>query len=256
MTTRAGRGLATLGIGIGLLAGCGLLPGTASGPEPTEFFTEADDLALAEAVAAGDADEIARLVADGADPDAQGTDDLTMLQWAIHVENADGLAALLDTGADPDLTGWAGKTPLEDTVDVNTSDATSETMVPILLAAGADVNAQNAITGETALGVACVTSSDLAIGLLLDGGADPDGADANGSRPLHGCARVNRGAQLIVLLDAGADPLALTSGGASFQDYYFGYDPELLNERAAAERADVIAWLESNGVPVNPEAYG
>ncbi|WP_156740194.1 ankyrin repeat domain-containing protein [Occultella aeris] len=255
MTTRAARGLATLGLGAGLLAGCGLLPGGSGGPDATEFFTGAEEVALAEAVEAGDEDEVTRLVADGADPDARGTEDLTMAQWAIHVESADGLAALLDAGADPDLTGWAGKTPLEDTVDVNTSDATSETMIPILLAAGADVDAQNSITGVTALGAACVTSSDLAIGLLLDGGADPDGGDANGSRPLHDCARVNRGAQLIVLLDAGADPLALTSSGTSFQDHYFGYDPELLNERAAGERADVIAWLEANRIPVIPEAY-
>jgi ankyrin repeat protein len=249
------RSLATLGIAAGLLAGCGLLQGGDGDPDAGEFFTDADEVALAEAVAAGDSGEVARLVADGVDPDASGTEDLTMVQWAIHVESVDGLAALLEAGADPDLTGWAGKTPLEDTVDVNTSDATSEAMIPILLAAGADVDARNSITGDTALGAACVTSSDLAIGLLLDGGADPDGADANGSRPLHACARVNRGAQLIVLLDAGADPLARTSGGASFQDYYFGHDPELLNERAAAERADVIAWLETNGIPVNPEAY-
>ncbi|TDE94949.1 ankyrin repeat domain-containing protein [Occultella glacieicola] len=257
MITRVVRAASSLGAVALVLAGCGLLPGAGgSGPDVAEHFPDDDDAELARAVAAGDSGAVARLVADGADPDARGADDLTMLQWAILVENADGLAALLDAGADPDLNGSAGKTPLEDTVDVNTSDAASEELVPILLAAGADVNAANSITGVMALGAACVTSSDLAIDLLLGAGADPDGADANGSRPLHDCARVNRGGQLVVLLDAGADPLAETSGGATFQDYYFGYDPELLNDRAAAERAEVIAWLQAHDVPVNPEAHG
>ncbi|TRY17859.1 hypothetical protein FOJ82_11375 [Tessaracoccus rhinocerotis] len=237
-----------------LLASCAWAP-SAAGPDAGEFFDAPDAVALAEAVAVGDADEVARLVSEGADPDAKGEADLTMLQWAIRVANADGLVSLLDSGADPDLNGVAGRTPLEDTVDVDTTDAVAELMIPLLLEAGADPSGRNTITGEAPLSVACVTSSDAAIGLLVEAGADLDAADFNGSRALHACARVNRGAQLLVLLEAGADPLATLGRGTTFQDFYFGYDRELLNERALAERDAVIAWLEEHDVPVNPEAY-
>ncbi|GAB3813484.1 hypothetical protein GCM10028820_08290 [Tessaracoccus terricola] len=255
MAARRAR-LATAVLGVTLLPACSLLPAPEPPPEAADHFTDADAVALAEAVAAGDADEVRRLVAEGADPDAKGLDERTVLQWAILTESDDGLVALLDVGADPNLNGVSGKTPLEDTVDVDTPTAVGERMIPLLLAGGADPSAQNAITGEAPLSVACVTSSALAMQLLIDGGADVDGADRNGGRALHACARVNRGAQLLVLLEAGADPEATTSSGSSFQDYYFGYDREILNERALGEREAVIAWLEEHGYEVIPKAYG
>lgn len=54
-----------------------------------------------------------------------------------------------------------------------------------------------------------------------------------------------------MLLEAGADPMATNSGGASFQAYYFSYPPRnALNERALAERRQVVAWLKSHNVPL------
>ena len=58
-------------------------------------------------------------------------------------------------------------------------------------------------------------------------------------------------AMMTPLLEAGADPLATNSGGASFQAYYFSYPPRnALNERALAERREVVAWLKAHQVPL------
>lgn len=252
----ARRGMVAVALlAAGLLQACSLLPTFEPEPEASEHFTEPALVELAEAVAEGDGDEVARLVDEGADPDGVGEAGLTMLQWAIKMSSDDGLLALLENGADPNLNGIDGKTPLEDTVDVNTSNTVAERMIPVLLQHGADPSGRNTLTGSAPLAVACVTSSDAAIGLLVEAGADLDSADRNGGTALHACARVNRGAQLLFLLESGADPLGANSRGTTFQDYYFQYNRDILNERALAERDSVIAWLEANGVPVNQEAY-
>ncbi|NHB84153.1 hypothetical protein G7085_04645 [Tessaracoccus sp. HDW20] len=49
-------------------------------------------------------------------------------------------------------------------------------------------------------------------------------------------------------------PLATDNSGRTFQDGYFNWDTGLLNERAASERAAVVAWLEARGIPVDPRA--
>jgi hypothetical protein len=66
--------------------------------------------------------------------------------------------------------------------------------------------------------------------------------------------RTNAGGFLLTLLRRGADPRATNSGGATFQDYYFGYDEQVLNDRARAERREIAAWLVANGVPLHPDA--
>lgn len=91
------------------LSGCSLLP---SGPNPKEWFTTEQDLALAKAVAEGDTPEILRLIQEGANPDAVGIDGITMLHWSATPRSFDGMAGLLEMGAAPDLPGKGGEPPL------------------------------------------------------------------------------------------------------------------------------------------------
>ena len=58
--------------------------------------------------------------------------------------------------------------------------------------------------------------------MLLDAGADCRSADKNGDTALHVAARTNAGAAILRLLEKGALAGVENSGGATFQDYYFG----------------------------------
>lgn len=85
-------------------------------------------------------------------------------------------------------------------------------------------------------------------------GADPNIVDKNGDTPLHTAARTNKGWAILLMLEAGGVPVPDNSRETSWQDFYWGHNPELLNDRAQAERRDVIAWLEEHGHEVHPQA--
>lgn len=246
--SRIGRGIALSGllVWIVLLAGC--VPARSQGLDPGEVFNDPDSLSLANAVQGGQVDEIAQLVAGGTDVESTGDHGTTMLQWAVMTSSHDGLSALLDAGADPDRTGHDGNGPLH--LAAFHSDPA---YLVTLLAAGADPDLRGKVTGATALKNALVNNADTAFHLLLEAGADVNIVDRNGDGPLHVAARTNDGAALLALLEAGADPYA-QSGRATFQTHYWRYNPELLNDRARAERAQVIAWLDAHDVPLDPRA--
>ncbi|RMB61666.1 ankyrin repeat domain-containing protein [Tessaracoccus antarcticus] len=229
------------------LTACGSVTGSAGG---AKWFSEPHARKLATAVARGDKTTIATLVADGADPDARGTEDLTMLQWSIMSSSADGMAGLLEAGADPDLVGRDGAAPLS-----NAAFNRGVRFVELLLSAGADPDVRETMTGDTPLKIACLQRDAPVFMMLLEAGADPDGADENSDAVIHTCARVNAGDLVLLLLQSGADPEATTSSGASFQDYYFSYPKNVLNEASLAQRATLIQWLEDHAIPVVPQAF-
>src|SRR5690606_23261333 len=162
-------------------------------------------------------------------------------------DSLDGFTALLDAGADPDQIGYRGDAALHQAAGLEDG-----AFLEALIGAGADPDVANPHTGTPALVAACGEARPANLEALPAAGADVDATDPNGGVPLHACGRVNQGAMLLMLLEAGADPLAQDSTGATFQDHYFGYDPEILNDRAREERAAVVEWLTRNGVPVSP----
>lgn len=253
MFMRTIRGLSVLLVLLLVVSGCSLISG-ASQPkhDPMEYFPQ--DVELARIVAQGDAEEVAQALSGGADPNTQGPGEHNLLQWAMLNGNVDAVSALLEAGADPDMPAAGGHRALHMAVGVNVSDSVGDQVIPLLLDAGADIDATNPVTGSTALSDAAVTGSDASFIMLLDADADPNIANLNSSYPLHSAARVNRGALIVMLLEAGADPLVETSNGTSFQDFYFGYNKALLNERALGEREAVANWLQDHGYEVSSEA--
>lgn len=246
--SRIGRGTAVSGllVWIVLLAGC--VPARSQGLDPGEVFNDPDSLSLANAVQGGQVDEIAQLVAGGTDVESTGDHGTTMLQWAVMTSNHDALSALLAAGADPNRTGHDGDGPLH--LAAFHSDPA---YLVTLLDAGADPDLRGEVTGATALKAALRNNVDTAFHLLLEAGADVNIVDLNGDGPIHVAARTNKGAALLTLLEAGADPQA-QSGQATFQTHYWRYNPDLLNDRARAERARIVDWLDAHDVPVDPRA--
>lgn len=246
-TGRVRRGVVVSGMLVWavLLAAC--TPARSQGPDPAELFDEPGALSLARAVQEGEVEEIAELVATGTDVESTGTHGTTMLQWAVMTGSLDGLSALLDAGADPDRTGHDGNGPVH--LAAFHSDPA---FLQALLEAGADPDLRGEVTGATALKDALLNNAGTTFRLLLEAGTDVNAVDRNGDGPIHVAARTNNGSALLALLEAGADPHATTSRENTFQAYYFRYDPDLLNDRARAERAQVVAWLDAHDIPVDP----
>lgn len=171
------------------------------------------------------------------------------LQEALVTENLAETEALLAAGADPNWPDPSGKTAMH-----RAAFADDPGLLDIVLAHGGDPNARG-LSGTTPLDDAVLARSHPVekVETLLAAGADPNAADPNGGTPLHTAARTNNGRAILALLNAGASPLAET-GGATFQTFYFGYSPAILNDRALAERRAVIDWLLQNGIPLDPLA--
>lgn len=207
-------------------------------------FSNPELAPLADAVSRGDAAEIRRQLTQ-VEADAPGSDGSTLLLRAIEQGQVASVEALLQGGADPDRPG-----PRGDTAVHAAAFSGKPEVLRAVLAGGGDANVRNPATGATPLVSALLSPNASQYAVLLEAGADPDLADNNGDTPLHVAARTNHGRALLDLLARGASPLAKNSGGASFQSYYFGYNRAVLNDRALADRKAVVAWLRTNGVPL------
>lgn len=90
-------------------------------------------------------------------------------------------------------------------------------LVRELLAAGADIHAENA-DGNQALWLACVGESAENIGLLIEAGAEIQHVNCTGATPLMFSASSGRAGAVAQLLAAGADPLFETGLGLTALD--------------------------------------
>lgn len=199
---------------------------------------------LADAVARGDAPEIRRLVAN-IHPDTPGSDGSTLLIAAINQGNLASVQALLDSGADANRPGRDGETPV-----AAAAFAKDSALLQTVLAHGGNPNLQNSVTGAPPLTRAILGPGLANVKLLLDAGADPNLVDFNHDAPLHTAARTNAGAIILTLFQAGASPLAKNSSGATFQEYYFNFPRNILNERSLTERREIVAWLKTHHIPL------
>ncbi|BAK37755.1 hypothetical protein MLP_47410 [Microlunatus phosphovorus NM-1] len=236
---------------VAILGTAGIPSLTAGSRADAEHYygTDPTALALATAVTAGDHDRIVELVEAGADPDAVGTDYITMAQWAIESGSPDGLEALLEAGALRDRLGRAGRAPLHDA-----ARQSDPRYARILLTAGADPDVRVAYSDTTALREACLAAHAATFEALVAGGADVEARDRAGDRALHICARAGTGALVLRLLELGADPTARNVAGNTFQDYYFSFDDSLLSWAAHRQHLQTAAWLQEHRVPLVPRA--
>ncbi len=161
---------------------------------------EQENAALIKAAQEGDAENIRRLIAEGADVNATSGGLWTPLLIASLGGDAEMVSYLFDNGASVDAQNGKGCTALM----VATIEGHRE-VVRALIEHGADVNARNQ-NGWTALRFAVSMDETEILRALLDAGAYVNATDNEGETPLMQAARENIEASLRVLLDSGADP--------------------------------------------------
>jgi ankyrin repeat protein len=167
---------------------------------------DSDDVECAPLHAAtyeGQRDIALLLLERGADPETRSSWDETALHVASSRGCADIVQQLLTHGADPNVEckGW---TPLDEA-----SSHGRPEIVRMLLEHGADPNRVDPLSGP-ALHMASDTT---VVELLLEYGVNVDVRGEGGYTPLHEAAHNLKLQVLVVLLNRGADPRALTEFG-------------------------------------------
>lgn len=124
------------------------------------------------------------------------------VQWyeTVRWQSVDAVKALLEKGADPDQIFFSGETALHLAVEQG-----NYTVAELLLAFGADVNAQERKEGFTPLMYAAIKDDRKMLKLLTSHGADPTVADVDGYTTYHYLAA--RGNNAATRLLAGAAPV-------------------------------------------------
>jgi ankyrin repeat protein len=169
---------------------------------------------LMEAAESGDADEVRRLIAEGADVNFTTEHGFRPLLMAVYYAHLDAARVLLAHGADVNYAGFSEGTAL-----IFAAGSGLAEIVSLLLEQGADVNLALPRGGETALHVAVFSDRTEVVQLLLQAGADVNQRTATASgtdlfnggaklwaeTPLHFAAAYAGPATLEALLAAGAD---------------------------------------------------
>jgi ankyrin repeat protein len=134
---------------------------------------------LLQAAYRGDAPTLESLLSQGADPNQKDTERITALILGARGGCVPAIAALLRHGADPNLRGGVrGWTPLMHAIHKNQAGAAEA-----LLDGGAQVDSRSRF-GETALMMAAGYGYTPLVELLLERGANPRAAAADGSNVL------------------------------------------------------------------------
>jgi ankyrin repeat protein len=209
--------------------------------DPASLRVEPDPPLVA-AAAAGDVDEVARLLDDGASINVGRADDhATSLIVAAELGHTDVVELLLARGAAVDLIRSDHSTALLVAAMVGYDD-----IVGMLLDAGAYQSSVNDV-GSSALTFAAYRSDSELVAMLLDAGADPDPHGHHGRldvppSPLLVAALSSDVETARLLLDAGADPNNSTAL----------FDP--LSAAISGQSLDLIELLLAAGA--NPDGNG
>lgn len=212
------------------------------------FRGDATTIALVEAAVSGDVELVQQLVDAGADPDAAGLDAVTPLAWTVVARSLEGFEALLAVGADPTRPIDGGQTVVH-----LAAMSIDPGFLHTLIALGTDVDVADPTTGETPLMAAMRSDCEPQVRRLLEAGADPDLADADGDRPLHVAGLIKKPSFVLALLEAGADATVRNDAGHDFKTY-LDIRPSRLSVDAQRLFDAVDEWLADHDVDLGARA--
>ena len=174
----------------------------------TNIADEFGDTCLHDAVWKGCSKEVLQaIIVHGTDVNAKNKKKCTALMMACLNRNVDAINALLKAGADPNMTDNNSDTCLHYAVKKKgyfRKDC-SKLVLQAIIRAGADMNATNK-QNKSALMMACCNRNIDVINILLNAGASPNCADADGDTCLHNAVRKHCNKETLhLLIDHGAD---------------------------------------------------
>lgn len=233
-----------------------LMAGTAcarqgSGSMTNSPFNGSSAAALADAAKAGDAATIKTLVAQGANPNAQGEKGMPVLQWAMLNQSRAGFEALLAAGANPEQGNDDGLTAVHLAAMADTT-----WWLEKLLARKHGPDTPNTVTQATPLMAALLAERKENADLLMKAGANPNATDRQGDTALHLAASINESGRVLQLLEAGANPNARNKQNVTFQRYLFMTPEKALNAGTRADRDRVRDWLRAHNVEIEDRRKG
>ncbi|MBZ9559206.1 MULTISPECIES: ankyrin repeat domain-containing protein [unclassified Modicisalibacter] len=183
--------------------------------QPSYYFKDEAQLALVQAVGDGDVQAVQRALDHGADPNAVGKRGMTPLFWAVTMQpDIEIFRYLLDNGGDPNLT----------TIDKKSSGIKKvgllyqayrnpdPTFIEAVLEAGGDPN--YLYNGAQTLLYHHMSDERIEhIKALVNHGAEVDFKVRFDETPLFNAVMGQEYETALVLLNAGADPNMIESGG-------------------------------------------
>lgn len=184
----------------------------------------------------GRAEECRRLVAAGAEVNAQDAEGYTPLMLAAEKCSVETCRALLELGADPNLTDAQGECALVKAALLYLHRPALE-ICRMLLAAGADPHSRLPEEDATLLH-AIDERQEWLLDALLRAGADPCLPLSSGTTPLHYVSTL-RACRL--LLAAGANPLAADAAGST----PISVQTALYQEKMTPKRAEILRALRA-----------
>ena len=187
------------------------------------YFNDRKVIALCKAIEAQDLIEINRLIADGADANALGRDNMTPLLWAFPTKNLAVFTKILEVGADPnvqitsnfgvnlgnDIQIWTGKSVIELAAQIREPG-----YFEVVMKHGGNPNMVSKMTGIPNTPLHSVAERKYwpdnngrtieHAKLLLDAGADINAISLYGT-PLTVALRSGHADLVVFLLESGAD---------------------------------------------------
>jgi len=235
---RLRQGLAAALLALIAVAGLLMMAKEQQMKQETSPFDGRSNRALAQAVARGDAAEIAAQ-ATQARLHEQGDRQVTLLQWAMLSQQPQSVQALLELGSDAAAPGLDGNSALHTAATLQDAQ-----YLRTLLKRGTALNVRNTVTGATPLAAAVLAGREEQLRLLLAAGADATLSDRLGDTPLHLAAKINAPRLALMLLQAGADVRARNRQGMNFQFYFSQTPAHLQNEELKAGYRELDGWLK------------
>jgi len=168
---------------------------------------------IIEAVRTGDRTSVRSLLAGDIDVNAVEGDGSTALHWAAYLDDVSITASLIEAGADVEAENSYGVTSLG-----LAAKNGSAAVIRLLLEAGLDPNDldHNVNSGETPLMLASRTGQPEAVSVLIAAGANVDAQESwNGQSALMWAAAEGHASVMKLLIAAGANIHSMSNSGAT-----------------------------------------
>ena len=182
------------------------------------------------------ADAVSMLIGNGAKVNMQDAEGVTALMFASRWGTPESVRALLRGGADVEITNSKGL-KASDFAQKNDGLKDSDALMNILLMEREEIRAMQMTSLRDFMSI-CKSGSAEEITEALDYGIDINSRNKNGITALMFAARFNTPEAVNVLLDAGADALAVSGKGFNALDYARKNDR--LNDTDALKRLESL----------------